>query len=124
MRAARLDAATQDARTAQPNAPKAIGTPAPASQTGVTSRTGLPNDIFGSTVEQAEPIVVHAESEVGQPVTTEIPLETQVADAVPQREISQAEADRMVDEMLEEQKSPSGARSQQRIPKTDGRFGI
>ena len=61
-----MEAATQDARTAQPNAPRVIGTTGEqGAPTGVTSITAVPNEIFGSTVEQATPVVVHAESEEG-----------------------------------------------------------
>jgi len=57
-------------------------------------------------VEQSNPIVIHAESEAGQPMGTEIPLETveNNSESIPRREISTAEANRIVDAMIEEQK--------------------
>ena len=84
------------------------------SQGEATSFTAIPNEIFGSTVEQANPIVIHAESEIGQPLGTEIPLETVDghSDSVPRREISTAEANRIVDAMIEEQKQQSLGRHQ------------
>ena len=111
MRAARMDATTNQTgvtgMTAQPNASGAIGD-ATGHQTGVTSLTALPNDPFGAIVEQADPVVVHAESEVGQPMCTEIPLETRhetdAGDPVPRRELNSREAERIVDAMLEEAK--------------------
>ena len=77
----------------------------------MTSFTAVPNEIFVSTVEQGNPIVVHAETEASQPMGTEIPMETvENNDVIPRREISTAEADRIVDKMIEEQKQQnSGA---------------
>ena len=85
-----------------------------ASQGEATSFTAIPNEIFGSTVEQSNPIVIHAESEAGQPMGTEIPLETveNNSDSIPRREISTAEANRIVDAMIEEQKQQSLGRHQ------------
>ena len=71
----------------------------------MTSFTAVPNEIFVSTVEQGNPIVVHAETEASQPMGTEIPMETvENNDVIPRREINTAEANRIVDKMIEEQK--------------------
>ena len=84
-----------------------------ASQGEATSFTAIPNEIFGSAVEQSNPIVVHAESDVSQPMGTEIPLETvENSESIPRREISTAEANRIVDAMIEEQKQQSRGRHQ------------
>ena len=101
-----------DARTAQPNAQGAIASSINhVSSGGVTSYTAIPNEIFVSTVEQANPIVVHAETEASQPMGTEIPMETvENNEVIPRREINSAEADRIVNAMIEEQKQqPFGA---------------
>ena len=56
-------------------------------------------------MEQGNPIVVHAETEASQPMGTEIPMETvENNDVIPRREINTAEANRIVDKMIEEQK--------------------
>lgn len=57
--------------------------------------------------------MVHAESDVSQPMGTEIPLETvENSESIPRREISTAEANRIVDAMIEEQKQQSRGRHQ------------
>ena len=95
-----------DARTAHPNAQGAIASAGNhASSGGATSFTAVPNEIFVSTVEQANPIVVRAETEASQPMGTEIPMETvENNEVIPRREINSAEADRIVNAMIEEQK--------------------